>query len=122
MSFRYRPGANIDLVRTYARLNPRGLGMKSLAIPLQYACFVCRKSFKRPQLTGSTSRFMTSEQAIGQQKESVGFENSRQYKCPDCEGKAHFTGVDFKAPKKSDAKEWRAVEEFIRSGKLYNRV
>ncbi len=95
--------------------------MKSLGIPLQYACFVCRKSFKRPQFSGSTSRFMTSEQAKGQRKESEGFENSRQYKCPDCGGQAHYMGIDFKAPKESDTKEWRTVEEFIRSGKLYNR-
>ena len=40
--------------------------MKSLGVPLQYACFVCRKSFKRPQFSGSINRFMTSEHAIGQ--------------------------------------------------------
>lgn len=95
--------------------------MKSLGRPLQYACFVCRKNFKRPQFAGSISRFMTSEQAIGQRKEYEGFENSREYKCPDCGGQAHFMGIDFKAPKKSDVKGWRAVEEFIRSGKLYYR-
>lgn len=95
--------------------------MKSLGIPLQYACFICKKSFKRPQFSGSSSRFLTSDQAIGQQKESERFESSRQYKCPDCGGEAHFMGIDFKAPKRSDAKEWREIEGFIRSGKLYNR-
>jgi hypothetical protein len=64
---------------------------------------------------------MTSEQATAQQEESERFENSRQYKCPDCGGPSYFMGIDFKAPKRSDVKEWRAVEEFIRSGKLYNR-
>jgi hypothetical protein len=28
----------------------------------------------------------------------------RSYKCPDCGGLAHFMGLDFKAPKKTDAK------------------
>lgn len=95
--------------------------MKSRGVPLQYACFVCRKSFKRPQFSGSINRFMTSEQAIGQQKESERFEDARQYKCPHCGGPAHFMGTDFKAPKRMDTKEWQAVEGFIRSGKLYNR-
>jgi hypothetical protein len=95
--------------------------MKSIGIPLQFACFVCRKSFKRPQFSASNNRFMTSEQATGQQQESARFDNSRQYKCPDCGGQAHFMGIDFKAPKKSDIKAWQAAEEYIRSGKLYNR-
>jgi DNA-directed RNA polymerase subunit RPC12/RpoP len=95
--------------------------VKPLGIPLQYACFVCRKSFKRPQFSGARSRFMTSEQAAGQQRESERFANSHQYKCPDCGGQAYFIGIDFKAPKRSDVKEWREVEQFIRSGKLYNR-
>lgn len=95
--------------------------MKSLGIPLQYASFVCRKSFKRPQFSGSSNRFMTSDQTKGQQEESERFENSRQYKCLDCGGPAYFIGIDFKAPKRSDVKEWRTAEEFIHSGNLYNR-
>lgn len=58
---------------------------------------------------------------MGQRTESEHFESSRQYKCPDCGGQAHYMGIDFKAPKKSDIKEWRQVEEFIRSGKIFYR-
>jgi hypothetical protein len=64
---------------------------------------------------------MTSEQVAGQQRESEHFANSHHYKCPDCGGQAYFMGIDFKAPKRSDIKEWREVEQFIRSGQLYNR-
>jgi|GEM_PF-6166007 len=30
-------------------------------------------------------------------------------------------GIDFKAPKKSDAKAWLEVKEFIQSGRVYYR-
>lgn len=95
--------------------------MKSIGIPLQYGCFVCRKSFKRPQFSGANNCFMTSEQAIGQRMEAKHFEVARQYKCPDCGGQSHYMGADFKAPKQSDVREWQQVEQFIRSGKLYIR-
>lgn len=84
--------------------------MKSHGAPLHYGCFVCRKSFKRPQLSGSINRFMTSEQAIRQRKESERFGDARQYKCPHCGGPAHFMGMDLKAPKRQDTKEWQAVK------------
>ena len=63
---------------------------------------------------------MLSEQQSAQQREA-GMLNSRTYKCPDCGDPAHFMGVDFKAPKKSDAKAWQGVQAFIQSGKVYYR-
>lgn len=95
--------------------------MKIIGIPLQYACFDCRKSFKRPQLSGATARFMTTEQYAGQVKEAAEFEKDRVYKCPDCGGLTHFMGQDFKAPKKLDVKAWQQVKAFIESGKVYYR-
>jgi DNA-directed RNA polymerase subunit RPC12/RpoP len=95
--------------------------MKSIGIPLQYACFSCRKSFKRPQFSPAVDRFMTAEQRDGQLREAVQFESERVYKCPECGGPANFMGQDFKAPKKADTKAWREVEEYIRSGKVYYR-
>ena len=94
--------------------------MKALGRPLQLACFACRKSFKRPQMSGSLNRFMPSKQRTAQQREANGF-NQRLYKCPDCGGPTHFMGIDFKAPKKSDAKAWHEVKAFIQSGKVYYR-
>ena len=95
--------------------------MKVTGTPLQFACFACRKSFKRPQVSGSTNRFMSSQQREGQQREVEQFETERTYKCPDCGGQTHFMGIDFKAPKKTDTKAWREVQTFIQSGKVFYR-
>lgn len=95
--------------------------MKKTGIPLQFACFQCRKSFKRPQFVGSISRFMISEQREKQQNEANEFERKRRYKCPDCGGDAHYMGIDFKAPKKTDIREWNEAKMFIESGNLFIR-
>ena len=95
--------------------------MKATGVPLQYACFRCRKSFKRPQFSGATNRFMTSEQQSAQWKEAQEFEANRTYKCPDCGGPAHFMGIDFKAPPKADVRAWEQAEAFIASGRLFVR-
>jgi len=96
--------------------------MKQRGVSLQYACFGCRKSFKRPQFHGSHSRFMTQQQRSAQEREAADFEATRTYTCPDCGGTAHFMGIDFKAPKKTDPKGWLAAEAFIRSGKVFTRA
>ena len=95
--------------------------MKRIGIPQQYACFECRKSFKRPQLSGAFNRFMTKKQQQGQQKEAQKFEATREYKCPDCGSAAYYMGQDFKAPKKTDVRAWAQVRAFIQSGKVYYR-
>lgn len=64
---------------------------------------------------------MTADQIAGQSKEASQFEEEREYKCPNCGGKAHFMGQDFKAPKMTDVKAWAKVERFIASGKIYYR-
>jgi hypothetical protein len=95
--------------------------MKSIGVPLQYACFQCRKSFKRPQFSGATNRFMTSAQQAAQRREAGQFEKNREYKCPECGGSAHYMGIDFKAPPRTDLRAWRQAEAFIASGKLFIR-
>jgi DNA-directed RNA polymerase subunit RPC12/RpoP len=95
--------------------------MKAIGTPLQYACFKCRKSFKRPQFSGANNRFMTSEQQAAQYQEARQFESEREYKCPNCGEAAHFMGQDFKAPKITDIKAWAEVQSFIASGKVYYR-
>ncbi len=95
--------------------------MKSIGTPRQYACFKCRKSFKRPRFGASHDRFMTAAQQTGQLKEAAMFEAQREYKCPDCGGPSHFMGQDFKAPKHVDVKAWEAVQAFIEAGKTYYR-
>ncbi|MBN8487946.1 MAG: hypothetical protein J0M20_09525 [Burkholderiales bacterium] len=95
--------------------------MKAVGAPLQYACFRCRKSFKRPHFSGATSRFMTSQQQSAQWKEAEDFEANRTFKCPDCGENAHYMGIDFKAPRKADVRAWQDAEAFIASGKLFIR-
>jgi len=95
--------------------------MKSIGIPLQYACFHCRKSFKRPQFTARHNSYMTSDQVAGHAQEVARLEAGREYKCPDCGGETYFMGQDFKAPKRSDVKGWASVQSFIASGKIYYR-
>lgn len=95
--------------------------MKSVGIPLQFACFSCRKSFKRPQFSPAQNRFMTENQLAGQAREVESFKATREYKCPDCGGQTHFMGQDFKAPRKGDLKGWAAAQDFIESGRLYYR-
>lgn len=95
--------------------------MKSIGIPLQYACFLCRKSFKRPQFTVRHNSYMTSDQVAGQIQEIAKLEAGRDYKCPDCGRDTHFMGQDFKAPKRSDVKAWTSIQTFIESGKIYYR-
>ncbi len=64
---------------------------------------------------------MTAGQIAGQNQETAEFNAAREYKCPDCGGKAYFMGQDFKAPKKSDIKGWASAQAFILSGKVYYR-
>jgi DNA-directed RNA polymerase subunit RPC12/RpoP len=86
-----------------------------------YACFECRKSFKRQQFHSSHNRFMTDEQSRAQQREVTEFEEIRKYNCPDCGQPAHYMGLDFKAPSKGNTQAWKEVRLFIEAGKLYVR-
>lgn len=95
--------------------------MKSKGVPHQYACFLCRKCFKRPQFPRAFSHFMTSEQQKSQVDTAKQFEQHGMYKYPDCGGVAVFMGTDFKALKKSNVKSWYDPQIFIESGKLYYR-
>jgi DNA-directed RNA polymerase subunit RPC12/RpoP len=58
---------------------------------MQFACFECRKSFKR----------------------KLGRET---YACPQCGKPMREMGRQFKAPKLDDVKQWRKVEALVRGG------
>ena len=66
---------------------------------VQYACFACRKVFKKPWLEPS---------AI-------------DYPCPDCAQPLSLMGTAFRAPRSSDLSQWRKVEELVRAGILFHR-
>jgi DNA-directed RNA polymerase subunit RPC12/RpoP len=58
---------------------------------MQFACFECRKSFKR----------------------KLGRET---YACPQCGKEMCEMGRQFKAPRLDDVKQWRKVEALVRGG------
>lgn len=93
-----------------------------------YGCFACRKVFRRPspwqlmeqddvasrydQLYRAKKTAETSEELA--QLEAKYYE--RVQVCPDCRGQMADLGMDFKAPKRSDVKEWKIVASMYRMG------
>ena len=69
---------------------------------MAFACLDCRKSFKR--------EFHLSKEC------------PTELKCPDCGGSAHNFGRHFKAPKKSDLKQWRKVAYLFEHGFRFQKI
>lgn len=67
-----------------------------------YACFQCRKSFKRRLLIDI--------------KGGRAAEESVPAKCPDCGNLMANMGLDFEAPKKKAVKEWKHIEDLYEAG------
>lgn len=88
---------------------------------MHYACFTCRKSFKRPLGVATVNHYMTAEQQGAAIRDAWEKDAAAERKCPDCGGKTFKMGLDFKAPKKGDSKAWGEVEKFILSGKTFYR-
>jgi len=86
-----------------------------------FACFACRKSFKRPWVSlQKPFRFKKAERTAFEDQVKR-FERGFRHKCPQCGGPSHFMGRDFKAPKTADIKAWERVQRFIFSGRTYYR-
>lgn len=64
---------------------------------------------------------MTEDQRRVQQVESAQARELRSYVCPNCGGATSFMGIDFKSPKMTDIRGWKAAEQFINSGKVFYR-
>ena len=69
---------------------------------MAFACLDCRKSFKRV--------FTLSKECPS------------ELPCPDCGGAAHNFGRHFKAPKKSDLKQWKKVAFLFEHGFRFQRI
>jgi hypothetical protein len=69
-----------------------------------YACFDCRKAFKR-----------ASQEDVAEREGAVDGE-CRPVPCPECGKPMAAMGLDFKAPRQSDIKQWRKVEILFRHG------
>lgn len=65
-----------------------------------YACFDCRKTFKR-RLIGDIDRDKNETQAA---------------KCPQCGGWMADMGLDFVSPKMNDIKQWRHLKDLYKVG------
>lgn len=72
----------------------------------RYACFVCRKAFKRRKADDLPARM--------RQGGDVG--RGTVVRCPDCGGPMHNMGMDFEAPRRADARQWRKVELLFTHG------
>jgi hypothetical protein len=67
-------------------------------LPLPFACFTCRKSFKRPTQRGVTQR-----------------------PCPVCGGPALQLGRYFQPPSQTKRKEWQVIEYLATHGYAFDR-
>ena len=70
-----------------------------------YACFRCRKTFKR--------KLWVDVDRNGAYNKTV---ESQPAKCPECGGIMADMGLDFESPKKSDIKAWNHLENLYKSG------
>ncbi|AUP79219.1 hypothetical protein [Flavivirga eckloniae] len=68
-----------------------------------YACFNCRKTFKRRLLSDING---------GQSKD----EKESPAKCPECSSLMANMGLDFESPKKTDIKAWNHISTLYKVG------
>lgn len=65
-----------------------------------YACFKCRKAFKRPFVHNIRAGTYENYAAL----------------CPQCRAPMHALGLNFKAPAQSNVMQWRKVERLFQLG------
>ena len=67
-----------------------------------YACFDCRKSFHATMEWDKTKR------------------RDIDFLCPECKQPMHSMGLDFKAPRQQDIRQWRKVKMLYENGFNYH--
>lgn len=80
------------------RVSPEPVAMTNKshgAYLVAHACFLCRKSFKKPH--GET------------------------HVCPQCRGKMHWMGRAFQPPSKDETEQWRKVQMLFAFGFRFHR-
>ena len=70
-----------------------------------YACFECRKTFKRRLLTDIDGDCIYHNLL-----------ENKPHKCPECSGMTADMGLDFKSPKKNDVRAWSHIKNLYGSG------
>jgi len=93
----------------------RAMKSKRYRYQIQFACFDCRKSFKRPYPVGEQERSAWLSRRISGRQPSKPF-TPPVYHCPDCDAVATLMGRAFRAPRHDDVDRWRAVEILARAG------
>lgn len=73
-----------------------------------YACFGCRKGFKRPAAVRWQPKGMPLKPLVDPAP------------CPDCGCEMSNMGLDFKPSKRRDAEHWEVVEFLFKRGFAYN--
>src|SRR5437867_1083821 len=74
----------------------------------KFACFHCRKMFKQPH--PSELRYPVRTDTEGK----------RIALCPECSHPMNNMGLDFKAPRQSDIRQWRKVALLFAQGHAYH--
>lgn len=69
-----------------------------------FACFACRKCFKRAPLADWPEHLRTEDGDIP------------TVRCPQCAAPMVSMGLDFKAPKKDDVRQWQKVQTLYSHG------
>ena len=69
-----------------------------------YACFKCKKGFKRKNLDDIT-------------REKIA---SKPFNCPECSNLMANVGLDCEIPKKSNAQQWKVLESLFEIGITYH--
>ncbi len=70
---------------------------------MAFACFQCCKSFKR-EIDYHSDKWL------------------KELKCPECGGPSYNFGRHFKAPKKSDKKQWQKVRLLFDNGFQFQKI
>jgi hypothetical protein len=82
---------------------------------IQFACFECRKVFKRPYPVGEQVRALWLSRRKSGRRPLKTFA-APTYHCPDCKRELTLMGRAFRAPRNEDVEQWRKVELLARSG------
>ena len=96
-------------------LSMRAAKTKRYRYQIHFACFDCRKAFKRPYTVGEEERSAWLSRRFSGKQPSKAF-TLPIYHCPDCGGKMTMVGRAFRAPRHENIDSWRTVEFLVRSG------
>ena len=84
-----------------------------------YACFTCRKAFKRSLISDRGRRQSAAGKWFAEQAGKSGLPSNDEEQaatCPDCGGLMADMGLDFRAPAKTDRKAWEHLRTLYTVG------